>query len=48
LVGVTELVIRDPFVLFATYIDAMGVSYEYTNGKIESVHFNGKSVECTY
>ena len=37
----------DPFGLFATYKDEMGVVYEYTNGKIESVHFNGKSVDYT-
>ena len=37
----------DPFGLFATYIDGMGVKYEYTNGKIESVHYNGKSVDFT-
>jgi hypothetical protein len=34
----------DPFGLFATYIDEMGVRYEYTNGKLESVHYNGNSV----
>jgi len=37
----------DPFGLFATYKDEMGVVYEYTNGKIESVHYNGKSVDYT-
>ena len=37
----------DPFGLFATYIDEMGVRYEYTNGKIESVYYNGKSVDYT-
>jgi len=37
----------DPFGLFATYIDGMGVRYEYTNGKIERVHYNGKSVDYT-
>ena len=37
----------DPFGLFATYIDEMVVVYEYTNGKIESVHYNGKSVDYT-
>ena len=37
----------DPFGLFATYIDEIGVRYEYTNGKIDSVHYNGKSVDYT-
>ena len=27
--------------------EKMGVVYEYTNGKIESVHYNGKSVDYT-
>ena len=26
----------------------MGVRYEYTNGKIENVHYNGKGVKYTY
>jgi hypothetical protein len=41
------LFVVDPFGLFATYKDEMGVVYEYTNGKIESVHYNGKSVDYT-
>ena len=41
------LIDSDPFGLFATYIDGIGVRYEYTNGKIESVHYNGKSVDYT-
>ena len=35
----------DPFGLFATYIDEMGVRYEYTNGKLESIEYDGKSVD---
>jgi hypothetical protein len=34
----------DPFGLFATYIDEMGVVYEYTNGKIESVEYDGNII----
>lgn len=37
----------DPFGLFATYIDEMGVRYEYTNGKLESIEYDGKSVDYT-
>ena len=37
----------DPFGLFATYIDEMGVVYEYTNGKLESIEYDGKSVDYT-
>lgn len=33
--------------LFATYIDEMGVRYEYTNGKLESIEYDGKSVDYT-
>ncbi|MGB1454413.1 MAG: hypothetical protein ACPG7A_03015 [Flavobacteriaceae bacterium] len=36
-----------PFGLFATYIDEMGVRYEYTNGKLESIEYDGKSVDYT-
>jgi len=34
----------DPFGLFATYIDKMGVVYEYTNGKLESIEYNGNII----
>ena len=34
----------DPFGLFATYIDKMGVRYEYTNGKLESIEYNGNII----
>ena len=34
----------DPFGLFATYKDKAGVVYEYTNGKIESVEYDGKII----
>ena len=37
----------DPFGLFATYIDEMGVRYEYTNGKLESIEYDGKIVDYT-
>ena len=37
----------DPFGLFATYIDDMVVRYEYTNGKLESIEYDGKSVDYT-
>ena len=37
----------DPFGLFATYIDEMGVRHEYTNGKFESIEYDGKSVDYT-
>ena len=34
----------DPFGLFATYIDKAGVVYEYTNGKLESIEYNGNII----
>jgi hypothetical protein len=34
----------DPFGLFATYIDEMGVRYEYTNGKLESIEYDGNII----
>ena len=37
----------EPFGLFATYIDKMGVVYEYTNGKLESIEYDGKSIDYT-
>lgn len=34
----------DPFGLFTTYIDKAGVEYFYTNGKIESVEYDGNII----
>jgi len=34
----------DPFGLFGSYKDASGVEYNYINGKIESVDYEGETV----
>ena len=34
----------DPFGLFATYKDRLGVEYNYINGKIESIDYEGETV----
>ncbi len=34
----------DPFGLFGSYKDASGVEYNYINGKIESIDYEGETV----
>ena len=34
----------DPFGLFATYKDEMGVEYHYLNGKIDCIDYDGQTI----